>query len=39
MLDWKIKITDYLLKVPVTPVNARSGFYLASKSQSEGIES
>lgn len=38
MLDWKIKITDYLLKVPVTPVNA-SGFYLASKSQSEGIES
>lgn len=32
-LDWKIKITDYLLKVPVPPVNA-TGFY-----QSEGKES
>lgn len=37
MHDWKIKITDYPVKVPVTPVKA-TGFYLASKCQSQGIE-
>lgn len=38
MLNWKIKITDYLVKVPVTPVKA-TGIFLASKSQLERIES
>lgn len=38
LLGWKIKTADYLVKVQVTPVNV-TGFHLARKRQSEGIQS
>lgn len=38
LLGWKIKTADYLVKVQVTPVNV-TGFHLAHKRQSEGIQS